>query len=142
MVNKYNPYPHGNFAPTEDYLEELVLWMSGEKGRSPIPENQGGYEDIVIDETKAKSLTVPAGAISATLTFEVDETSENKSRAVRMKDNGTAPTKDSGQGFGDNDILEIYGVERLNAFQAIGIEVGKSHALRVQYYKTAQILRP
>lgn len=136
---KNNPYPHQNFASTEDYLEELILWTSGERGRIPIDENNNGYEDLEVDDTEAKALTVPEGAVSASVFFEVDASATNKTRALRYKENGTGPTAASGQAFGDGDVLELFGKTSLDNFKIIGIEAGKTHTLRVQYYKTAQV---
>ena len=138
MEGKNNPYPHNNFASTEDYLEELILWTSGEHGRITIPENEGGYEDLSVSDTLAVSLTVPVTATSATVFFEADESADNKARAVRVKDNGTEPTSSSGFAFGEGDFLEIYGQARMTAFRAIGLEAGKTQTLRVQYYRTFQ----
>lgn len=135
---KNNPYPHQNFASTEDYLEELILWTSGERGRLPIEEANDGYEDLTVEDSEAKQLTVPDDAVSASIFFEVDASATNKARALRYKENGTAPTANSGQPFGDGDVLELFGKTSLDNFQVIGIEAGKSHVLRVQYYKTAQ----
>lgn len=135
---KKNPYPHQNFATTEDYLEELMLWTSGERGRIPIEETNDGYEDLTVDDTEAKSLSVPDNAVSATVFFEIDATATNKARAIRYKESGTAPTADSGLPFGDGDVLELFGKTSLDNFQVIGIETGKSHILRIQYYQTAQ----
>lgn len=135
---KNNPYPNQNFASTEDYLEELMLWTSGERGRLPIDEANNGYEDLAVDDSEAKQLTVPDDAVSASIFFEVDTSASNKARALRYKENGTAPTANSGQPFGDGDVLELFGKTSLDNFQVIGIEAGKNHVLRVQYYKTAQ----
>jgi hypothetical protein len=136
---KNNPYPHQNFASTEDYLEELILWTSGERGRIPIDEDNDGYEDLEVDDTEAKPLTVPEGAVSASVFFEVDASATNKLRALRYKENGTDPTANSGQAFGDGDVLELFGKTSLDNFKVIGIEAGKTHILRVQYYKTVQV---
>ena len=138
MAGKKNPYPHQNFAQTEDYLEELMLWTSGERGRVAIDEASNGYEDLTVDDSEAKGLTVPDIAVSASVFFEVDGSATNKARALRYKENGTAPTATSGQSFGDGDVLELFGKTSLDNFQVIGIEVGKSHILRIQYYKTSQ----
>ena len=138
MAGKKNPYPHKNFAPTEDYLEELMLWTSGERGRIAIDEANNGYEDLTVDDSEEKSLTVPSDAVSASVFFEVNSTTTDKARALRYKENGTAPTANSGQPFGDGDVLELFGKTSLDNFQVIGIEAGKSHILRIQYYKTAQ----
>ena len=36
------------------------------------------------------------------------------------------------------DVLEGFGKANLDVFKVIGIEAGKSHTLRIQYYKTSQ----
>ncbi len=137
---KKNPYSHQNFAPTEDYLEELMLWTSGERGRIAIDEINNGYQDLTVDNTEMKSLTVPDDAVSASVFFEVDDTTITKARALRYKENGTAPTAISGQPLGDGDVLELFGKTILLNFKVIGIEAGKNHILRVQYYKTSQAI--
>jgi hypothetical protein len=136
--SKTNPYPHNNFAPTEDYLEELILISSGERGRIAISQSDDGYQDLTVNDTAVKILTVPSEAIAASIHFETDETSSNKSRALRFKENGTNPTATSGQAFGDGDVLELLGKASLDNFKIIGIEAGKNHALRIQYYKSSQ----
>lgn len=132
-----NPYPNRNFSVVADYLEELVLWNSGEKGRKPIEESENGYEDVAVTDQEAVSLTVPENAISGEIHVEADQ-SGNVLRAIRYKMNGTAPTLSSGMILGDGDTIEVYGKENLEAFQVIGIEADKSHVLRVQYYQTIQ----
>ena len=139
MTVKKNPYPHSNFARTEDYLEELLLWNSGERGRLTIPENENGYEDISVSHSEAKALTVPEKAVSAEIHIEADDTASKPSRVVRYKHNGTTPTSNSGKSLGDSDVIEVFGKANLDAFKVIGIENGKSHFLRVQYYKTVQV---
>lgn len=138
MSVKKNPYPHNNFARTEDYLEELALWGSGERGRVPIDEAGNGYEDITITDAEAKSLTVPDDAVSAEIHIEADGTATKPNRVIRYKQNGTAPTANIGMALGDGDVIEVFGKANLDVFEAIGIEAGKSHSLRIQYYKTAQ----
>lgn len=138
MSVKKNPYPYNNFARTEDYLEELILWGSGERGRMPIDEASNGYEDLTVTDTEAKSLTVPEDAVSAEIHIEADATATKPSRVVRYKQNGTAPTANTGMALGDGDVLEVFGKTNLDVFEVIGIETGKSHTLRIQYYTTTQ----
>jgi len=69
---KKSPYPHGNYATTEDFLEEIVLVLGNERGKNPILESKGGYEDITVDDTTIEPLTVPIGAVSATISIEAD----------------------------------------------------------------------
>lgn len=139
MANqKKNPYPHGNFSILMDYVEELVLVSTNERGLVPIAEDDDGYQDLVVDHSEVKSLTVPDEAVSATIMVEADEEATSMKRVVRYKKNGTDPTDSSGFGLGDNDIYEPAGKANLDNLRFIGIEDSKSHTLRVQYYKTAQ----
>ena len=139
MANqKKNPYPHNNFSILMDYVEELVLLSANERGLIPISEEVDGYQDLVVDHSEVKNLTVPDDAVSATIMVEADDSSTSKGRVVRYKKNGTDPTDSSGFGLGDNDIYEPAGKVNLDNLRFIGIEDGKSHTLRIQYYKTAQ----
>ncbi|MBL4575409.1 MAG: hypothetical protein JKY51_04820 [Opitutaceae bacterium] len=138
LKQKKNPYPHGNVAETNDYLEELILVSSGEKGSDSIDETENGYEEIIVDHTQSKSLTLPDGAISAFITVSADETTNNNETVIRIKDNGAEPTNVSGLGVGNIDDIEVTGRNSLENFKAIGIEIGKSHTLRVQYSKSNQ----
>ena len=59
-----------------------------------------------------------------------------KSRVIRFKENGSDPSANSGIALGDNDLYEITGRWNLESFRVIGVEAGKSHVLRVQYYQS------
>ncbi len=134
-----NPYPHQNIGILLNYIEELVLISAKERGLIPIPERQGGYQDLKVLSSKAQSLRIPEEAVSATIMVEADQTIFQKNRAIRFKENGAIPTSNSGFALGDNDIYTIVGKDNLTNFNVIGIEESKTHFLRIQYYKTAQI---
>lgn len=134
-----NPYPNGNYSVTEDFLEQLILILSGETGQVPIPESDSGYQDLIVDETAVVSLTVPTGAIAATIAIETDTVAVlNRTRLIRFKINGEDPDGTSGIALGDNDIYELKGNANLAAFKAIGVEKDVSTTLRVQYYTTTK----
>lgn len=133
-----SPYPRGNSATILNYLEELILLIAKEQGQSLIPEEANGYQDIEITAVAIQKLTVPDTAISALVMIEADSSSQIVHRVIRFKENGAAPTVNSGFGLGDNDVYTIIGKQNLDNFRAIGIESAKKHLLRVQYYKTAQ----
>ena len=137
-MTKRNPYPRNNFARTEDYLEELVLQVSGERGRVAISEEENGYQDLNVNNAGPKSLTVPERTVSAEIHVEADPTSAIATRAIRYKHNGSAPASSSGMALGNGDVIEVFGKDNLDQFMAIGIETGKSHWLRIQYYASAQ----
>ena len=119
-----------------DYLEELILIQSGENGRLTIPETEQGYQDLQVNDTEVVQLTIPENAISATISIEADGSATEKSRVVRFKENGSDPSANSGIALGDNDLYEITGLLNLESFRVIGVEVGKSHVIRVQYYQS------
>jgi len=134
-----NPYPNGNYSVTEDFLEQLILILSGETGQVPILELDNGYEDISVDAISIKFLRVPSAAIAATIAVENDDNQVlNKTRVVRFKINGKNPSSESGIALGDNDIFELKGIQNLKAFRVVGIHKGVKSILRVQYYKSAK----
>ena len=137
---KKNPYPNLNSAIILDYLEQLVLLVSKEKGLVAISEANGGYEDLQINDAMAYALTVPVDAVSASIFFEADPTTADQSCIIRFKENGTDPTGNSGQGFGHKDIFNPAGKSTLDMLRFIGIEAGKTHTIRVQYFTTTQVI--
>lgn len=136
---QHNPYPNGNFATTEDILEEIALVISEEKSRQPISETNGGFENVTVNDTAVVNLTIPTDAISADISVEADATALSKAKVIRFKENGSNPSTSSGFPFGEG-IFKVIGKNNLNNFKIIGIEAGKSHTLQVQYYKTVQIV--
>ena len=133
-----NAYRNGNASSMLDYLEELILIQSGENGRFTIPETEQGYEDLSVTDMEVAQLTIPENAISATISIEADTSVTDKTRVIRFKENGSDPSANSGIALGDNDLYEITGRWNLESFRVIGIEAGKSHVLRVQYYQSPQ----
>lgn len=133
---KQNPYPNRNFTSIADYLEELVLIASKEKGLIAISDDDGGFQDIELSSSKITSLKFPPMAVSATIMVESNLEVDN-GIAVRFKENGGIPSDKSGFGLGHNDIYELSGRCSLNRFRAIAAE-GRKVVLRVQFYTTAQ----
>ncbi|WP_025663273.1 hypothetical protein [Aquimarina megaterium] len=147
-------YPHrNNTASILNYLEELVLINAKEVGLVPISEERGGYQDLEVGYNRPTSLNVPREAVSATIMIEGDASITNPtvtrtskaegtttmaSLVIRFKENGTAPTLNSGFGLGNNDIFELVGTENLLKFLVIGIVRNNIQVLRIQYYSTAQ----
>ena len=132
------PYKHGNYAVTEDFLEEIVLVLSGEVGQQPIPEADGGYENIEIAATEVKSFTVPEEAVAARMYVRADPSATDKTEIINYKENGSDPTASTGFPYADKDYREIYGRNILLQTKMIGIEQDKTHTVRIQYFKTAQ----
>ncbi len=145
-------YPRGNTATILNYLEELVLINAKEVGLVPIPEDKNGYQDIQLLFNQVVSLTVPEEAVSATIMVEADlnpvvfnrteaqerNLNNDSNIVVRFKENGSAPTRISGFGLGNNDIFELVGTNNLKEFKVVAIQPFKRPILRIQYYKSAQ----
>ncbi len=133
---KQNPYPNRNFTSIADYLEELILISSKEKGLIAISDKEEGFQDITLNSGKVESLSFPRLAVSATIMVESNLEVGN-GIVMRFKENGGKPSGDSGFGLGHNDIYELSGRCSLNKFRAIAVDDRKV-TLRVQYYTTAQ----
>jgi len=93
-----------------------------------------GHENIDVDDTAAVSLTIPGTASFALITIEADGTAATPSKCVRWYMDGNSPTAADGMPLGDLGTLEIKNASDLANFEIIGIEVGKTHKMRVAYY--------
>jgi len=137
---KPNPYPLGNYVQSLDYLEALIKVVSKEKSQKCIAESEGGYQDVFLVLDELQMLTFPPDAVAAMIVFErVGSGEVDADRAVlaRVKENGAAPTKDSGFGMYHQDAYEIIGFENIQNFRVIALVEGV--VLRVQYYQSNQI---
>ena len=63
----------------------------------------------------------------------------DSSAVVRFKENGAAPSINSGFGLGNQDIFELVGERNLRNFKVVGIQEKATPVLRIQFYKTAQL---
>lgn len=117
-----------------DYLEELILQGTGEVGKVPMSDADGGFVQLsVVNEEMA--LTVPTGAVAATIMVEADATAVTPTRCLRFTENDTEPTSSVGFFLGDGDIYEISG-STIATFSMITIEAGKTTVVSVQFYSS------
>ena len=97
-----------------------------------------GYQEILVSDVALSELSIPEGTVYALLILEADTTyGGDKSRLVRYKQFDTElnpPSDTIGMPIGDLGVLEIKDFENLKGFKAIGIQVGYTHTLRVEYY--------
>ncbi len=100
-------------------------------------------ETIEVDETAVVGLSqIPKEALWCIVTCQADDTSVNLSRSVRFSETaadegGTLATwldATHGMPLGDGGMIELTGTAMKKA-RFIGIEVGRTHTLNVQYYK-------
>ena len=95
-----------------------------------------GYQNLVVGAA-AVSLSVPENTLYALLVVEADPTSAEKAKVIRFKEFDTItnpPTATVGIPLGDLSIYEVKGVENLLNFKVIGIEAGKVHSIKIQYF--------
>jgi hypothetical protein len=93
-------------------------------GTYPQALKPAGYEQISVS-TVVKTLTVPAGAVRASVNVE--------SQDIRARDDGTAPDASTGMLIKANVNFEIIGSAALAAFKAI--RASSDAKLNVSYYK-------
>ena len=95
------------------------------------------YEKLSVGDAAVVTLNVPASAQKAILTVIGDATAANSDRVIHFREDGNNPTTGtSGEGMpiGDNGTYTILSADNLANFKMIGIEAGKTHSVRVQYY--------
>ena len=132
-----NAYRRRNMNVLTDYLEELVLLVSGELGQEVISEEEGGFEKIEVSDSEAVSLAVPENAVAATLQLESNDAVVNKQKVIRVKMNGADPDAATGFVYEDGVIIPVASYDGLQKFRVIGIDPGMIHTLWVQYYRSA-----
>lgn len=96
-----------------------------------------GYENLEVSDFGMVSLTPPENAVWAMLVLEADPTTADKTRAIRFCDlfeDEEFPTAFEGVPLGHLGYYRIKGKKNLQNFRAIGVEAGKTHSLKVQYY--------
>jgi hypothetical protein len=93
-------------------------------------------DSFTVDNTAAVSLVIPVGAVWALLVVEADATATSTDKVVRFTlDGTTVPDAVIGMPLGDLDPLDVKDEKNLSNFKVIGIEAGKTHTVRVQYFK-------
>lgn len=99
-----------------------------------------GYAEIDVTELLALPLppypnVIPEVAYKALIVVEADPLSTNKTRCVRFTEDITnPPTAVFGMPLGDLSIYEVGGQGNMDNFRIIGIEAGRTHKVRIQYY--------
>lgn len=94
-----------------------------------------GYEAIVVNDSGVSVLTPPDYAVIALLVVEPDAATTDKKKVIRFtEDNFTVPTNAIGMPLGELSIYETKGAVNMAAMKMIGIEAGKVHSVKVQYF--------
>jgi len=131
---------HG--PPFDQVIEEMIfnIMMGGEAL---------AYETITVDDTAIKTLVLPTSTTwvgkfkYAQIIVEADTTTTAKSKAIRFLECDKTPAnltisltelKAKGMPLGDMGVYEVKGLENLAHFKFVGLEAGKVHSLRIQYY--------
>ena len=107
------------------------------------------FETLAVGHDSLVSLAIANNAAWADkvdyciIVAEADNTVTDSSRIVRFVESPTAAgsltvsaseVRGKGMPLGDLGVAEIKGIENMQNVRFIGIEAGKTHALRVQYY--------
>ena len=121
----------------EDLLRDILSTLSLEiRGKGCI-----GYQSIPLSTSSISYLSIPAGAVTAELTLEINDSQTPHAVGARYTLNGTVPqtgnTADKiGVPIGDGDTLELRGGDNLAAFKLIDSGTGSNtRYLKVQYFK-------
>ena len=93
-----------------------------------------GYASLEVTRDDIVSLSVPVHARYAMLVLECDPNQDNKDLVVRFREDGEEPGPDEGMPLGDLGVYEVKGIENMQRFRVLGIEIGKRHKLRIQYF--------
>jgi hypothetical protein len=92
-----------------------------------------GYQALPVSSFFANSLAIPAQARYALMVVESNSLQIDKQRVVRFLESGI-PNAGIGMPLGDLGVYECKGKENMQAFRVIGIQVGLTHTLHIQYY--------
>ena len=95
------------------------------------------YQELLVDSITPKGLTFPAGTVYALIIVEANSGTADKTKVIRFKeaDNvSNPPTAVRGIPLGDLSVYEVKGTSNLTNFKVIGIEAGKVHSLKIQYF--------
>lgn len=100
-----------------------------------------GYEKIAVDSTGVQVLT-PTVVTEPTdrpyyalVTVVLDATATVTTNALHMRLDGTAPTGADGMPLGQGGFIMLEGYDQIRSFKVIATEAGKTHSLRVQYFR-------
>lgn len=122
---------------TEDLLHGILQTLSLEiRGKVCI-----GYQTLPLSTSNWSFLSIPAGAITAELTLEINDAQTPKAVGARYTLNGTTPetgnTSDKiGVPIGDGDTIEIRGGDNLRSLRVIDSGTGSNtRNLKIQYFK-------
>lgn len=97
----------------------------------PISYTNGGYEQLTITAATPVSLTVPAFAVAAAITYE---DSANTSNVVARFGFNNTPSATNGNPVTNLMYMELYGLTAMTSFSIIAF-TALSGKLNVQYYR-------
>ncbi len=124
-------------STTNDYLD-AILWGGQCVGYRKLTVTDAaavGFADIADPDAGGPlAAGLPPGAQYAICVLEADNADVDKARVGRFRCDATAPTAAEGMPVGDNGSFEIKGTDNLNNFKIIGINAGKTHTLRIEFY--------
>ncbi len=120
--------------PIKSIVEQLLfdikhVLINGDRGRTCIK-----FEQVSVTDSSAVTLVPPTNAFSALIGIEAASGIADSTKAVRYREDGTAPTASVGKILGDGDEYECTLQDNIRNFKVIGIDAGKTHTLNITYY--------
>lgn len=113
-------------------LEQHIKSLLGVLQKERIPLSK---EVLSFDDAPAVTLTVPTGATYAEVSLIASASVASQSDVARFWLDGSTPTATQGLSRNNYAAWDIAGGDALTNFKIIGVEVGKTHVLNVQYFK-------
>ncbi len=99
-------------------------------------QSAGEDEYISFDDSVAVNLSaIPIGANWAVINLECDDTDPAPNRCAMYRVDGGVATDVDGTGLGDNESRDVLTLKSMQDLSIIGIEGGKTHELKVQYFR-------
>lgn len=93
-----------------------------------------GYVTLEVNADAVSTLSIPEYARYAMMVIESDPYQYNKDIVLRFREDGEAPTSVEGMPLGDFGVYEVKGTENMQRFKIIGIEPGRQHKIRIQFF--------
>jgi hypothetical protein len=93
-----------------------------------------GYVTLEVNADAVSTLSIPEYARYAMMVIESDPYQYNKDIVLRFREDGDAPTSLEGMPLGEFGVYEVKGTENMQRFKIIGIEPGRQHKIRIQFF--------
>lgn len=91
-------------------------------------------ETMIVSDFYPSALSIPEHARYALMIVEADPLQYDKDLVVRFCEDGQNAQADFGMPLGHMGVYEVKGSGNMDRFTIIGIELGRHHKVRIQYF--------